>query len=98
MEVFSGKVIYIKLFKFKSKSGFTWSYIESSMCVADDAFPLTSRIMKSYPSRALSYLEEVFNYRLSRARRMIKSSFGILANRFRILLKPLNLNPDKVEK
>ncbi|XP_072401697.1 uncharacterized protein [Diabrotica undecimpunctata] len=66
--------------------------------IADDAFPLTSRIMKPYPNRGLSESEKIFNYRLSRARRMIESSFGILANRFRVLLNPINLNADKVEK
>ncbi|XP_050516555.1 uncharacterized protein LOC126891424 [Diabrotica virgifera virgifera] len=66
--------------------------------IADDAFPLTNRIMKPYPNRGLSDSEKIFNYRLSRARRMIESSFGILANRFRVLLNPINLNVDKVEK
>ncbi|CAH1380016.1 unnamed protein product, partial [Tenebrio molitor] len=28
---------------------------------------------------------------------MIESSFGILANRFRVLLNPIHLNPVKVE-
>lgn len=66
--------------------------------VADDAFPVTGHIMKPYPNRGLSHSQKIFNYRLSRARRMIESSFGILANRFRVLLNPINLKPDKVEK
>lgn len=66
--------------------------------VADDAFPITTRIMKPFPNRGLSNSQKVFNYRLSRARRMIESSFGILANRFRVLLNPISLHPDKVEK
>jgi hypothetical protein len=36
--------------------------------VADDAFPITNRIMKPYPKRGLSYSQKIFNYRLSRAR------------------------------
>lgn len=37
-------------------------------------------------------------YRLARARRIVESAFGILANRFRILLNPINLSVDKVEQ
>ncbi|KAB0803460.1 hypothetical protein PPYR_00430 [Photinus pyralis] len=36
--------------------------------------------------------------KLSRARRIVESSFGILANRFRVLLNPINLSAEKVEK
>ncbi|KAB0802358.1 hypothetical protein PPYR_04544 [Photinus pyralis] len=65
--------------------------------VADDAFPISTRIMKPYPQRNLTYEQKIFNYRLSRCRRIIESTFGILANRFRVLLTPINLKPKKVE-
>ncbi|XP_031327434.1 uncharacterized protein LOC116171573 [Photinus pyralis] len=66
--------------------------------VADDAFPLSTRILKPYPQRGLSHDKKIFNYRLSRARRIIEHAFGILANRFRVLLNPICLSPNKVEK
>lgn len=65
--------------------------------VADDAFPHKDVIMKPYPQRGLSHGERIFNYRLSRARRVIENAFGILANRFRVLLNPINLQAPKVE-
>ena len=65
--------------------------------VADDAFPLQENIMKPHPYKNKDTVSRVFNYRLSRARRVVESAFGILATRFRVLLKPINLNLDKAQ-
>lgn len=66
--------------------------------VADDAFPLKGNIMKPYAQRSLTKENRIFNYRLSRARRIVENAFGILANRFRIFLSPMLLSPENVEK
>ena len=66
--------------------------------VADDAFPLKDHIMKPYPMRNLSKEQRIYNYRLSRARRIVENAFGILANRFRVFLSPISLSPDNTEK
>ena len=63
--------------------------------VGDDAFPLLPNLMKPYGGEKLSNKERVFNYRLSRARRIVENAFGILASRFRILLNIINLDPRK---
>lgn len=66
--------------------------------VADDAFALKPYIMKPIASRPLSMVQQVYNYRISRARRIIENVFGIYAARFRILRKPIELGPEKVNK
>lgn len=65
--------------------------------VGDDAFPLKKYMMKPYPFRNQTNEQRIFSYRLSRARRVVENAFGILANRFRVFLAPINLEPAKVE-
>ena len=67
--------------------------------VADDAFPLRKDLLKPY-SRcgSLSQRQEVFNCRLSRARRVVENAFGLLVSRFRVYEKPLPLSLATTEK
>ena len=63
--------------------------------LGDDAFPLRKDLMKPFPHRNLEHTQQIFNYRISRARRVVENAFGILANRFRVLLTRINLDPSK---
>ena len=65
--------------------------------VADEAFLLKEYIMKPYSQKNLTRENRIFNYRLSQARSIVESAFGILANCFRANLSPIALDPDKVE-
>lgn len=69
--------------------------------IADDAFALSKRIMKPYtPTRAgpLSNEENIFNYRLSRARRCIENAFGILSRKWLCLSHALRHHPKRASK
>ncbi|XP_036143475.1 putative nuclease HARBI1 [Monomorium pharaonis] len=55
--------------------------------VADEAFALTYYMMRPYPR--LNRQRKVFNYRLSRARRMIESAFCILTSKWQIYRRPI---------
>lgn len=64
--------------------------------VGDDAFPLIRNILKPYPGvQEKRSSPRIFNYRLSRARRISENVFGILSSVFRVFRKPLLLDPEK---
>lgn len=65
--------------------------------MADDAFKLSKRIMKPYSSKNLSYIQKIFNYRLSRARRTVESAFGIFANKWRIFQTAISMLPETAD-
>ena len=66
------------------------------VCVWDDAFPLSTYMMKPYPQKDLSRDQRIFNYRLSGARRIPENVIGILANRWRVFRKSFLLKPEKI--
>ncbi len=66
--------------------------------LGDQAFALTTNIMKPFSGlHAKGSAKRIFNYRLSRARQVSENDFGILSAVFRVLRKPLLLEPHKAE-
>lgn len=58
--------------------------------LCDQAFPLQANLMKPYPNQGrLAEEQQLFNYTLSKARRVVENAFGRLKARFRILGKGL---------
>ncbi|KAK3753530.1 hypothetical protein RRG08_060643 [Elysia crispata] len=64
--------------------------------VGDEAFPLMINLMRPYPGSDLNDAKRIYNYRLSRARRISENAFGILANRWRMYHRKLSLPPENV--
>ena len=61
--------------------------------VADEVFPLSKHIMRPYGGNNLDRDQQIFNYRLSRARIMVEGAFGLLVARWRVLESRLQIPP-----
>ncbi|KAL4148137.1 hypothetical protein QTP88_002430 [Uroleucon formosanum] len=61
--------------------------------VGDEAFRLHNHIMKPYTRKASKndITKKIFNYRLSRARRVTENAFGLLSQIFRVFYQPVNI-------
>lgn len=66
--------------------------------VGDDAFPLLPMLMKPYCGNFLDEPKQIFNYRLSRARRTIENTFGIWSARWRVLKKAIAMQEDTADE
>ncbi|XP_052747354.1 uncharacterized protein LOC128199910 isoform X1 [Bicyclus anynana] len=62
--------------------------------VGDEGFALTPNLLRPYGGTHLNTDKKIFNYRLSRARRYVECAFGILANKWRIIHRAIDLNVD----
>ena len=68
--------------------------------MADEAFPLDSNMMRPFPGRSTGRMpndQRIFNYRLSRARRAIENTFGIMVSQWRIFRTPIKGNVKLIE-
>lgn len=69
------------------------------MVLGDKKFALNEYTMRPFegnPERGS--IERIFNYRHSRTRRVVENAFGILSVVFRVLRKPILLEPKKASK
>ncbi|KAM4045383.1 uncharacterized protein ACNLHF_009211 [Anomaloglossus baeobatrachus] len=65
--------------------------------VADAGFALSKHVMRPYPRRSIDDRKQYFNYRLTKARRYVECSFGILSNKWRIYQTTIQLQPNSVK-
>lgn len=68
------------------------------MLVADEAFQLNKFTLRPYPGRNITEEQKIYNYRLSRARRVVESAFGIMVARFRICQGPITTSVETADK
>jgi hypothetical protein len=63
--------------------------------IGDEAFPLRQNLMRPFPGRTgrLPLIQQQYNYRLSRARRVVENGFGILASRWRVYHTKIDVKP-----
>lgn len=66
--------------------------------LTDDAFPLQEHIMKPYSGfHEKGTVTRIYNYRHSRARRVVENAFGLLASVFRVFRRPLMVKVENAE-
>lgn len=63
--------------------------------IGDEAYPLSLNFMRPFPKRRLNMMKRIYNYRHSRARRIVECAFGMLVKKFRVLEHSMLLDPEK---
>ena len=68
------------------------------VCLLDDsAYPLKSWLLKPFPHNGLlTHSQQCFNYRLSKARIVVESTYGQLKGRWGCLTKRLDAKPENI--
>ena len=66
--------------------------------IGDEAFPLSENLVKVYlGEHPKDSKERIFNYRICRSRRVVENVFGLSSSVFRVLHKPMVLEPEKAQ-
>ena len=66
--------------------------------IGNSAFPLKSYLIRPYPRKRANKENQIYNYRLCRARRTVENAFGVLVSRFRIFEKPFATKVETAKK
>lgn len=66
--------------------------------IGDAAFTAGKRMLKPVGRTELTREQRIFNYRVSRARRTIENTFGIMTVKWRLLGRTIEVNPNLTAK
>ncbi|XP_058789800.1 uncharacterized protein LOC131663417 [Phymastichus coffea] len=66
--------------------------------IGDDAFALRPDFMKPYSERNLTEAQEVYNYRISRARNCMECALGILVKRCKVLEGRIGIHSKDIDR
>ncbi|KAJ8929485.1 hypothetical protein NQ314_017817 [Rhamnusium bicolor] len=65
--------------------------------IGDEAYPLSKNLMRPFSRNNLTPDKRIYNYRHSRARRIVECAFGLLTKKFRIFETTMLLSPENAE-
>ena len=65
--------------------------------VKDNAFQFKKKLIKPYSESSFTNKKHIFNYRLSRARRIVENVFEILASKFGVLQTTIEVVPEEAQ-
>uniref|UniRef100_A0A8C2E6U5 DDE Tnp4 domain-containing protein n=1 Tax=Cyprinus carpio TaxID=7962 RepID=A0A8C2E6U5_CYPCA len=80
------------------KYGFTIIDVDGHGSNSDGGLPPSQNIMLPFPGKDLDEARRIYNYRLSRARRVVENSFGILASKWEVYQRRIKLQPQNVDR
>jgi hypothetical protein len=68
--------------------------------MGDEAFPFSKHLIRPYPGNQTKNNEakKIFNYRLSRARRVSENAFGVWTQKFHIFHRRIKMSPEHLNK
>jgi hypothetical protein len=95
-----GQQILNGVFKFPEDSALPGTdIIVPHVVLGDQAFRLHKHILRPFSQKSArgDNSKTVFNYRLSRARRVTENAFGLLSQIFRVYYQPINIAPTTVD-
>lgn len=65
--------------------------------IGDETFALKEHVLKTFSRKSLNYKRQMYNYRLFRAKNVVENVFGLISNRFCLLLTSIQGNPNIIK-